>query len=378
MADDILDPNKYSLKPVDDDPFNLGLEQIFTPSQTVQDFWRKGVAGLPSLWAGRAWQAATTPHDVMSGELEVGSAEYYNRANSLAGAAMTGVMPFAQRGAAGIFGGRLAQGLGRDDRIADLEQARRFERAGYAPNAVWSMTGWARGADGGWRFEIPDTFSRIRSVREGKITEGRQWYMQDLLHHPELYEKYPFTANLPVKSEELGDLWAVYRPVEKEVVYGTGTILRDDPMFHKVTLHELQHAVQEHERFAPGANPTGMGELAAAVARANPKINPVEAREAGNRLGRPLYMNLAGEVEARNVMSRFDMLDEKLLQRSPADTEDTARNVQIILDRRTGRFRRANAVDYDPFGFNRTMFGTKPPQAARLVPVDHDPFAAAP
>lgn len=78
--------------------------------------------------------------------------EIIGRATDLAGALGGGGMPMAERGAAGIFGGRLAK-------TADLQALRRAEeaaRAGVDPRKIWSDTGWAQGAEGKWRFEVPD------------------------------------------------------------------------------------------------------------------------------------------------------------------------------------------------------------------------------
>ena len=69
---------------------------------------------------------------------------------------MGAAAPAAEEGAAGIFGGRLAQGAN----LAKLNKAQTIEAAGASPNETYLTTGWYRGTDGKWRFEIPNTKSR--------------------------------------------------------------------------------------------------------------------------------------------------------------------------------------------------------------------------
>ena len=86
------------------------------------------------------------------------------------------------------------------------------------------------------------------------------------------------------------------------------------PGTQSTILHELQHAIQTKEGFARGGS---AGEFT--VPGAN---NRAEAFDQ--------YERLAGEVEARNAQFRRDMTPEQRRQSFPPETEDIARDKQIL------------------------------------------------
>lgn len=291
-----------------------------------------------------------------------------------------GGMPFSTAGAAGIFGGRLAKTADH----AMLQKAEEMHAAGADRRAIWDQTGWFRGEDGKWRFEIPDDKARMNpntygekmpTMRDGRIA-GQIW-------HPELYEAYPDLRNAyGVVEGTQNKVGGSYSPpgVARS---GDETINIQAPnagAARSVGLHELQHAIQEREGFASGGNPAmfsqgddaliarralamrlqmakmpkGMSaaEKADAVAKKYGELsadNPttkaaleVALNEADNPSPtlqkvvdlyglndrttpispRDLYREVPGEVEARNVQMRADVPRDWLRARPPWETAD--------------------------------------------------------
>lgn len=209
--------------------------------------------------------------------------------------AMAGTgMPMAEKGAAGIFGGRLAQTADH----AALARAEEMASKGAHPDQIWKDTGWFQGPDQKWRFEIDDS----PSVARPGITSGG---VSAKLDHPELYAAYP-----GIENTKLG--WGSpprqgsYNPPSYAGDPGYINISQMDTLGQQksVLMHELQHAVQNKEGFTPGAN----------------------FRE----VGRDAYQKNAGEVEARNVQRR--LFDDAEIRRSkpPVTTEDYPRNQQLL------------------------------------------------
>lgn len=142
---------------------------------------------------------------------------------------------------------------------ADLEAKKLAEKMleeGAAPEEVWAKTGWGKGPEGKWRFEISDlgASSNPRQYPEGSdwdIAQKRPIYMnlEDALSHQDLYSAYP----------ELRSVGTELRPG-----MGGGSFRDDitagyDPKTGKANvstlLHELQHAAQIEEDFPMGGSP---------------------------------------------------------------------------------------------------------------------------
>ena len=103
-------------------------------------------------------------------------------------------------------------------------------------------------------------------------------------------------------------------------------------------LHEIQHAIQEREGFAPGSNPRGLPLTQSdvtTVTRNMAKKNGVDYDAASPKdkaqmervVRHRIYKAQAGETEARNVQTRADY---ELRQRPSWATEDVARKDQMI------------------------------------------------
>ena len=127
-----------------------------------------------------------------------------------------------------------------------LDKAKRMEREGRGSQSIWSRTGWYRGADGQWRFEIDDSkavFDLSHAPQNG--------ILKDYLKHDALYAAYPELRDVKVQIDDGSRLFlgvnGYYDPQENTI------ILRRNASKSSL-LHEVQHAIQRIEGFATGAS----------------------------------------------------------------------------------------------------------------------------
>lgn len=277
--------------------------------------WEKLKQTWPARLAGGMLQAAALPGDVYQGNVSMldqygrTNPEVIGRSADLAGMVMGGGMPMAEKGAAGIFGGRLAQTA---DHTA-LGKAEKLHATGASREEIWKETGWFKGSDDKWRFEIADDASKVSDRVASEFNSrhvGDQVPVQNadrFLDHPELFNAYP-------------DLWRVNTRLEKGGGYpytssgnymvresgaeNVGLNASSLGQANSLALHELQHAIQAREGFAKGADATAVG--------------------------RDVYNRSAGEVEAYNVQRRKFMTPEERRKTPPWETQNIPDEQQIV------------------------------------------------
>lgn len=271
----------------------------------------------------------------------------------------------------------------------NLQVARNMEAAGKDAKTIRIATGWEKGKDGKWRYEILDGHLK----GEVRTFKGN---LSDIIESKELFNAYPQLAKLEVDLE-LGsglngfDKGAYYARRSKIEVNGS----RENVL--PILLHEIQHAIQEIEGFAKGGNPSQMTtpndvlqKLASPLSfpklsKEDRLIAKQKTREQGLRFGETFYFDvikddiyelhdlvdrleilnsvspneayvklidaldykimemrgenvafdkykkLVGEVEARNVQNRMGMTPEQRRETLLSETEDVARDEQIVL-----------------------------------------------
>lgn len=135
---------------------------------------------------------------------------------------------------------------GEKARTADrekLDMAKKMEEEGKTRREIYDKTGWFRGADDQWRFEIDDSQMQYRYAG----VPGLSAYLQNT----ELFEAYPELQNVTIKFEKLKNgVRGIYNKEENEITLDES--LKEEP--GTVLLHEIQHAIQKIEGHASGAN----------------------------------------------------------------------------------------------------------------------------
>lgn len=179
----------------------------------------------------------------------------------------------------------------------NLALAEAMEEDGASREEIWRETGWIRGADGQWRFEVDDSKAEFRPNGDARLmgeqryrrleeltdkwgdsfekggeplTEAeeaemealqeeysdrvweKKYELQDFLKHEELYEAYPLLRHTSVRFEKLDP--GVKGKFDKR----NGAIILSDSLFGKgpeTLLHEIQHIIQKYEGFQGGTSP---------------------------------------------------------------------------------------------------------------------------
>jgi hypothetical protein len=256
--------------------------------QYVPEPWR--TAGTMAYGMG---QTAMIPGQVLRSTADnpITTEQLIKPATELALSVAGTSTPFAEAGAAGVFGGRLAKSAD----LAALSKAEELAAKGAHPDQIFKETGWFKGADDKWRFEIPDVGSKYAAPPKepGRFDIAQQYLdethpgallgnpqyraeteaalqhadttlaqtpgapLPQILQHQSLYEAYPQLRDIEtVKQRMLGQYKGSYQP--GYITYGGGeNILKaDDP--RSTLLHEVQHAIQDIEGFAKGGNTFGL------------------------------------------------------------------------------------------------------------------------
>ncbi|MBR4294145.1 MAG: hypothetical protein IKT53_04080 [Bacteroidaceae bacterium] len=184
-------------------------------------------------------------------------------------------------------------------RLDNLNVAREMEEAGKDAKAIKIATGWERGADGKWRYEVMDgfVFDKEGNIDFGKrkprelgdykrykellrkknalAFEGKElpveeneefsnlskiWRntrphnserLKDFIDAPELFDAYPALRDIVVKFEREGEENGSYSRTSNTITVNPK--LSNEQMV-SVLVHEIQHAVQHYEGFARGGN----------------------------------------------------------------------------------------------------------------------------
>lgn len=242
-------------------------------------------------------------------------------------------------------------------RMDNLSVARKMEEEKKDAKAIKMATGWERGADGKWRYEMPDAMIKdTMDVGGGHIVKR---YEDDMLWNggklsrvidaPELFKAYPNLKDVRIETDAImNDM-----PSNGEYNAKTNTItIHADELkyMNSILNHEIQHAIQSIEGFDRGGSPRLVrGEIKKRLAEVTKQIRQLRAEgkedeaKAIVEKNRGLYnayqanddynsyKSLAGEVEARNVQERMNMSPEERRKSLAESTEDVARKDQIFL-----------------------------------------------
>jgi hypothetical protein len=151
--------------------------------------------------------------------------------------------------------------------LSKLDVAIELEESGTSNETIRQRTGWHKGVDGNWRYEISDDQATwnpeisavglsVASVLDTQKTDfdtgsRRPWTVGEVLNHQMLFAAYPSLSDieivsLPEDTSHNGRWIEQLNRIELRVT--------DENDMLSTLMHELQHAIQSKEEFARGGN----------------------------------------------------------------------------------------------------------------------------
>ena len=277
-------------------------------------------------------------------------------------------------------------------RFDNLSVARGMEEAKKDAKTIKMATGWERGSDGKWRYETSD----IKPKPFEEWMDKKNLKLGDIIDSDSgLFEMYPKLKDFKItRGKGKSTNAAIYTGLGKIEInfskfkpYMSIPSNREkiDGILHRVINHEIQHAIQDSEGFAQGVSPNAfrpdapvgkLREMEEADGRMVERYNAMsytekalgegvrlkerilENRKEYNalaskyRFGMDGYTRAAGEVEARNTEKRIGMTEEERKASLASETEDVAREDQILLgvDNADGEQRFLRTADGEVYG----------------------------
>ena len=255
--------------------------------------------------------------------------------------------------------GSLRSFAGRNAKTADLDAlkaAQELSARKRDPEDIFRQTGWFKGKDGQWRFEIDD--SQAKFIGNSQTTG----LLGDVMRHDALYSAYPDLKNTPVTTDVQRLQSGSYQPAANGLNEEIRAFGPTKPAILNTLLHEAGgHALQRREGFAPGSSrgiaidqllleqrafrdnlERKIEERQAEILASGLPYNDPELKRLGEQyyanVGRALdedaiyerYYTEAGEVDARNIQLRQDMTPAERRALSPMVTEDVPRSEQRL------------------------------------------------
>lgn len=144
-----------------------------------------------------------------------------------------------------------------------LTVAKQMEMGGKTPEEIRAATGWERGADREWRYEIPDLTVKdgaaalVAEKRAAAQKDGKKLFsvaLDDLVDAPDLFKAFGRLRDLKIEFGELPPMAGGYfSPAEDAIRIPFNADITTDGA-RMTMIHEIQHAIQEIEGFTKGAD----------------------------------------------------------------------------------------------------------------------------
>ena len=278
--------------------------------------------------------------------------------------------------------------------LLNLATAKEMADADKNPLTIKMATGWEKGIDNKWRYEIPDKIMPVSSLsllRDG-MTDGTTATLNDIFTKAPFLDAYPQLANMPVVVDKERAAGASFNPETRQITISANELRifdnSDDLNAEEVSatiIHEIQHAIQYIEGFAQGGNIQTVANQQRKEAEAQmnalsdiySQYQMIDFRTLSNDTQEALqafkerddfeaahetelmtylmartqlemaeldmvagrlqknnfdnYQKIAGEVEARNAARRAYMTPEERRNSLAAATEDIVREQQIVI-----------------------------------------------
>ena len=174
--------------------------------------------------------------------------------------------------------------LGKETLMPALENAKKYEKSGYSPFEIKRQTGWERGADGMWRYEMFEKDGFVKDViRERyfadspekmklylenkdlprhswskefenmwedatKDVSGKGYRLSDIVNDDALFDTYPDFAYMPVRIVSNSSLPVLYDGKRRELIVDRRLFLMKDSGAQLAGA--IQNMIQDYENFS--------------------------------------------------------------------------------------------------------------------------------
>lgn len=227
-------------------------------------------------------------------------------------------------GELGVIGGKLG-GAEFPGASSALERAMAAEAKGVTNKKIFEDTGWRRGKEGDWEFELPDTGMKVKpydEAKHGAFMQGQGTAkISDLIDHPLLQQGYGDVLddnvrvymNPRLKGTNIeGGVMPSARPGEPAVIHirpsavsGSGEVLNTAQQ--STLVHEIGHVIDRYEGRSPGGQASTIESKVFQPLR-EAGVDPLAIRNASIKY----YRNLAGEARSRTAEARLQMSPDEL------------------------------------------------------------------
>lgn len=209
--------------------------------------------------------------------------------------------------------------------ISRLQKAESMEREAASSKEIWKETGWMRGPDHKWRFEIPDNLDKIDFPKDGKPHT-----LGEIYDNPGLYEAYPELAQKTVRMEDTKS----GKDKRTRGAYGyvaeDGSIVIDNSIpadeAKTALVHEIQHSIQAIEGFSRGGNKEMAKKyISDTIDRLTMDLMDIEFKDPKAKEYMDLAKKITDSFDENDIMGSLGKIKElkgrrkKLLESLPAD-----------------------------------------------------------
>ncbi len=142
-----------------------------------------------------------------------------------------------------------------------LEEAKKLEKNNAGREEIYYKTGWYKGPDGKWRFDIPD-FLPSYSISKFEVPAENETMLQgtlaEIYPNQNLFKAYPELRDIKVYVVNKDESYYGYAGSKYIVLnaksLGSFKNLDSREEASKTLIHEIQHIIQNYEGFAKGGS----------------------------------------------------------------------------------------------------------------------------
>ena len=245
----------------------------------------------------------------------------------------------------------------------NLNVAKKMEAENKSAKEIFVATGWEKGVDKKWKYDLQEGVVEIKSKKSGKAS--------DVLNYPELFKAYPKAKDLDIVFMNNDKFEGMYLPSKNRIMISS---YLSDAESTSTLLHEFQHFVQHQEGFAVGGQAKLIRDLynerikyeknfsvkkvlnniknslfGSNKNEADTKKELDKLSKLVSKVDEDLYRSIAGEVEAFNVEKRSTMTSEQRRATPISETADVPVKEQLVVsDSDTmlkGRLQKAKGIN---------------------------------